>query len=243
MNPLEQCRMTKYHDFTDPKDGETREWANPQRARCPVWHQTPTLPRSVTTQNPQWNANMYDQWTRIHDCVAQQYNDCNDGAYERETARIKSLCGQHQTIQQQVELEEQSLGQAASATALNQLAQKPRRERPEKQARSKQFKRVNKGSHTITQIQQITSNISLSRCHFTNHCMQPWELRPMYHPAPESDRGKHAFKTRSGIPGKSNHNNKPFPLTRNNRFYYYYMRKRSITTGTEPDLQSQYLTK
>ena len=95
---------------------------------------------------------MYDQWIRDHDCVAQQYNDCNDRAYELETARIKTLCEQHQIAAQQVVLEEQTAGQAAPVTAMNQIAQKPRRERPEHQARTKQVKRVSKGRHTFIQV-------------------------------------------------------------------------------------------
>ena len=27
--PLDQCRMTEYHDFLDPRDGQTKEWTNP----------------------------------------------------------------------------------------------------------------------------------------------------------------------------------------------------------------------
>ena len=119
---------------------------------------------------------MYDQWIRNHDCVAQQYNDCNERAYELGTARIKTLCEQHQIISQQVVLEEQSAGQAASVTAMNQIAQKPRRERPEHQARTKQVKRVNKGRHTYyTQSIQTTNNPLLFYQKLSDHSMQLWE--------------------------------------------------------------------
>ena len=108
---------------------------------------------------------MYDQWIRDHDCVAHQLNDCNNGAYKSETARIRTLCEQHQIAAHQVVLEEQTAGQAASVTAMNQLAQKPRRERPEHQARTKQVKRVGKGRQMTPRLIKVNPRMPTNEPH------------------------------------------------------------------------------
>ena len=217
--------MTEYHDFIDPRDGSTKEWSNPQRARCPVCHMTPTLPRSITSQTPQWDSASYDQWVRTHDCIAEQYDLCNDRAYSRETERIFNLCQQHQNTQPVVQLEEQTAGQAASTLALTRIAQKPRRERPENQTKPKHTKRQYKGKHVPTPTQLFSPTSYLTHPHLTNHDIQSWAPLLIFRPALAKRAEKHAFEIVLPQASRPLTKSKSSPLPRNIRIYYYYKRK------------------